>query len=105
MVKNRKVENVFKARDLVKEIQLTKLILDKDHQMVKKIRAKLENGMELIKAKEYKLNFDQLKLKAKIKSRNIYEKELEKQIKSDYIDYKKKEGEREILFEKKKILG
>ena len=105
LVKNRKVENVFKARDLVKEIQLTKLILDKDHQMVKKIRAKLEKGMELIKAKEYKLNFDQLKLKAKIKSRNIYEKELEKQIKSDYIDYKKKEGEREILFEKKKILG
>ncbi len=105
LVKNRKVENVFKARDLVKEIKITKLILDKDNQMVKKIRAKLEKGMELIKAMEYKLNFDQLKLKKKIKSRNIYEKELEKQMKRNYTDYKKKEGEKEIVFEKKNILG
>ena len=66
--------------------------------MVKKIRAKFENGMKLIKAMEYQINFDHLKLKKKIKSRNIYEKELEKQMKRNYTDYKKKEGEKEIVF-------
>ena len=104
LVKNRKVKNVFKARDLVKEIKLTKLILDKDNEMVKKIRAKFENGMKLIKAMEYQINFDHLKLKKKIKSRNIYEKELAEQTKRNYTEYKKNE---DVIVIKKKnnILG
>ena len=72
--------------------------------MVKKIREKFENGMKLIKAMEYQINFDHLKLKKKIKSRNIYEKELAEQTKRNYTEYKKNEDVI-VINKKNNILG